>query len=70
MEQIATVFVIVAHFTVMGYGGDALPEGKRAAYASLKDCKDALPAVSRSFERSALPVKPDRVTCEKLEIKR
>lgn len=70
MEQITAVFIIVAHFTVMGYGGDALPEGKRAAYATLEDCRKAAPAVSRSFERSALPVKPDRITCEKLEIKR
>ena len=66
-EQITAIFVIVAHFTVMGYGGDALPR-HRKAFADLAECQKAIPGVRRSFAN--MPVTPDRVTCEKLEIKR
>ena len=69
MDQLA-VFVIVAHFTVMGYGGDALPKGNRFAFASVEDCRKAIPAVRRSFAVSGLPVTPDDIFCLKLEIKR
>ena len=71
MEQLSAVFIIVAHFTVMGYGGDGLPEGKRMAFANEADCRRALVSVRRSFDvRSSMPIKPDRIACEKLEIKR
>lgn len=69
-EQLVAVFIIVAHFTVMGYGGDALPRGKRLAFTSIEDCRKALPVVQRSFDRGDIPLKPDSVTCERLEIKR
>lgn len=64
----AAVFIIAAHFTVMGYGGDALPEGKRMAFTTIEDCRRAIPAVRLSFR--SMPVTPDRIFCEKLEIKR
>ncbi len=68
MDQITAVFVIIAHFTVMGYGGDALPEGKRWAFTTLADCNKAIPAVRLSFRN--MPVAPDRITCEKMELRR
>lgn len=70
MESITAVFIIVAHFTVMGYGGDALPEGKRVAFANVEDCLKGIPAVRRSFERSGMPISPDNVSCHKLEIRK
>jgi hypothetical protein len=64
------VFIIVAHFTVMGYGGDALPEAARdrKSYSTEASCTKALPAVQRAFARSSLPVQPDFVACLKMEI--
>lgn len=68
MEGITAVFVIVAHFTVMGYGGDALPEGKRLAFSNIEDCRRAIPAVRRSFV--SMPITPDRIYCERLELRK
>lgn len=70
MLEITAVWVIVAHFTVMGYGGDALPRGKRLAFTSIEDCRRAVPAIERSFAAAGLPISPDKVTCEKLEIRK
>lgn len=67
-ESITAVFIIVAHFTVMGYGGDALPEGKRVAFTNIEDCRKAVPAVRLSFR--SMPVAPDRITCEKMELRK
>lgn len=65
-----SVFIIVARFSLLGYSGEVLPDGKRHAFADLVECRKAIPAVERSFARRALPASPDSITCQKLEIKR
>ncbi len=67
---VTAIWIVIAHFSVMGYGGDALPEAlrDRRAFATEKNCLAAVPAVRRSFAHSSLPVQPDYVTCLKMEI--
>lgn len=67
MPEITAVWIVIAHFTVMGYGGDALPE-KRQAFLTESDCRKTITVVRRSFE--AMPIKPDKIACERLEIRK
>lgn len=69
MAELAAVWIVIAHFTVLTYGGDVLPEGKRMAFTSIEECRKALPAARRAFDSASLPAKPDRVACEKLEVR-
>jgi len=62
------IFIIVLHFTVMGYSGRALPSdaAHRKAFVEQSDCRKAIPAVRRALASS--PVAPDRIVCERMEI--
>lgn len=72
MPDIPAVFVIVMHFTLMGYGGDVLPEGRRdrVAFISESECRKHIAVVRRSFAERALPIGADWITCEKLEVRK
>lgn len=61
-------FIIVLHFTVLGHSGRALPPDAehRKAFAELSVCTKTIPRVRRSL--SGLPVTPDKIVCERMEV--
>lgn len=63
------VWLVVLHFTVLGYHGRALPEGAahRTAFEKIDDCRKAIPVVRRALR--TIPVQPDKIVCEKMEVK-
>lgn len=63
------LFLVVLNFTVGSYSARVLPRGEPLMFASQSDCERVgIPKVKRSL--NTLPVAPDSVTCERVEIRK
>lgn len=68
----SSVWIIAVHFTLLGYGGDVIPNERRlrVAFANEDVCIKALPRVRAALKRNPPPLAPDRITCEALDVVR
>lgn len=65
--KLEVIFLIVMHFST---GSIAVGnQGKPVGYSMLSDCKKDIPSVIDRWQKLNYPM-PDKITCEKLELKK